>query len=118
MSKLKRSEWDPLSNGVFRVHAKKKTYLAVSRTRSSQWFSKKLLGQIKERDGYLFLEEPMVSNLAIFASEEFAKSVMPVLGSGEISRERLKARVAVESEYDNPEEYLDPCPPTNIDFLA
>ena len=118
MPKLKQSEWDPLSNGVYRVSTPKKSFLAVSRSRGANWFSKKMLGVAKERDGYLFFEEPFASNLAVYASENFATAALPGLSPAEISRARIEARKRVKDNCERPEEYLEPRPPKDLTSLG
>lgn len=116
MPKLKRSEWDPLSNGVYRVTTPKKSYLAVSRARGLAWFSEKLLGLAKEKDGYLFFPDPQVSAIAIFSSEEFARAAYPDLAPGEVRRVRSNARENIAETYGSPSLYLNPPAPQELTF--
>lgn len=117
MSKLKHSEWDPLSNGVFRVTTPKNTtYLAVSRSRGVDWFSQALLQLAKEKDGYLFFPEPEISSIAIFASEELAKSAHPECSPGDIRSLRSGSRRLIDEKYGNPSQYLEPPAPDELIF--
>lgn len=116
MSKLKVSEWDPLSNGVFRVTNGDKSYLALTRTKAVDWFSKTVLKLCKEKDGYLFFKEPMPASVALFSSEEFASAANPHLSLHEISQLRKTARKVSEVKYSNMAQFLNPPGPSNIGF--
>lgn len=116
MPKLKHSEWDPLSSGVFRVTIDDKSYLAISRTKGVEWLPKPVVKIAKEKDGYLFFKEPVVASVALFASEEFACAANPSLGLGEISRIRIGARKCAEEKYKHLGKFLEPPAPESFDF--
>lgn len=117
MPKLKHSEWDPLSGGVFRVTVSDKSYLALSRKKASEWMmSPSLIKLAKEKEGYLFFKEPLVSSVALFASEEFANAANPALNPFEISRLRVESRKCAEEKYSNLGKFLEPPAPDHVDF--
>lgn len=116
MAKLKCSEWDPLSNGVFRVTNNDKSYLALTRNKAVEWFSKNVLKLCKEKDGYLFFKEPMPASVAIFSSEEFASAANPQLSSHEVSMLRKSARKVAETKYPNMAQFLNPPGPSSLSF--
>lgn len=114
MPNLKHSEWDPLSNGVFRVTIDKNSYLALSRPKAVSMLSNEIIKIAKEKDGYVFLKEPTTASVALFASEEFACSANPSLTIGEVSKLRVKARKCAEKKYDHLGKFLEPPAPNHI----
>lgn len=116
MPKLKKSEWDPLSGGIFKVTVNEKSYLALSRPKAAAWLPKNVMKIAKEKDGYLFFKEPTISSVALFSSEQFACAAYPSLSLGEISKLRIDARKQAEKDFDNIGRFLEPPAPESLDF--